>query len=150
MRPVNTPPELDDRLREWGHYFRDRFFRRRTCASAEKLFRATSDDFGPSGWGDNESAPRTQQPPSWTIRRALETHDYLHRLDLHYRWALTYAYCYPNMDKYRVLTAMRHRTRKRLNWNQFLESVDVGRIRLWAYCLNRHENRYMDRLTVKQ
>ena len=133
MKPIDLPAELDDRLREWAWHFKDRHFRQQTCASGEKHFKATSDDFGPDGWGDEESAPRTVLPPSWTVRRALETHEHIRRLDKLYAWVLTYAYCYPHLDKYRVLAAIRHRTRRRLSWGAFLDTVDIARVRMWAY-----------------
>ena len=128
-------PEIDDRLREWAHFFRDPTFRAQTCASAEKYFRATSADATDEGWADwQEAAPRPKPPPSWAMRRATETNDQIRRLDRIYRWALTYCFCFPNAPKGRVLSAMRHRTNRRMNWSSFLDTVDIARIRLYSLC----------------
>ena len=121
--------EVDERLREWAHYFRD-IKSAGHCRSIEHRFRATSDDFAAEGWGDEESAPRALPARSYSLRSALQTHDAIQQLDRIYKWALTYGYCYPGLPKFVVLRCMKRYANRRLNWRGYLEVLDIGRMRV--------------------
>jgi hypothetical protein len=125
-------PDLDntdERLREWAHFFRDHKFREH-CRSIEHRYQATSEDFGPDGWGDSDAAPQTRPSATYALRRALETHEAIQQLDRIYKWALTYGYCYPGMPKFVVLRCMKKFTGRRLNWKAYLDMLDIGRCRV--------------------
>ena len=121
--------DTDERLREWAWVFRDRH-RLNRCLSLESRFRATSADFQVEGWGDMESAPSVRPGASYSILRAIETQDAIMELDRVYRWAITYAYCYPGLPRFVVLRCMKKWTGRRLNWKAFTEALDVARFRL--------------------
>lgn len=121
--------DVDERLREWAFFFRD-IKARSHCASIEHKFRATSEDFGPNGWGDMESAPQVRRSSLWSLREALKTHDAINGLDKPYKWALTYAFCYPSLPRFIVLRAMKRWTGRRLSWSGFCDLTDIARIRL--------------------
>lgn len=125
----------DELLREWAHFFRDRR-KFEHCRSIEHRFRATSDDFGPSGWGDNEAAP-AQRGPSWSLLRAFSTQDLLDRIPLESRWAITFAYCYPNLPRTIVLRLMKKWAKRRLNWKSYLDILDIGRMRVHTATFSR-------------
>ena len=129
---MNRHPDLDltdELLREWGHFFRDHR-RVERCRSIEHRFRATSEDFGPDGWGDLESAPRSAPKHSYSLLRACFTHDAVQQLPVVNKWAITYGFAYPSLPKFVVLRAMRKFTGRRLNWQGFLEVLDIGRYRV--------------------
>jgi hypothetical protein len=130
-RDFPIPDEIDERLREWAHFFRDRQ-RLETCRSAERHYKAHSDDFAAEGWGDMETAPRTQPARSYGLQRALQTDDEIRKLDVKYRWALTFGFCYPSLPRFVVLRLMKKWTGAKVTWNQYLESVDIARFRLYA------------------
>lgn len=131
------PEECDQRLREWADYHRDRR-RYLRCGSAEGRFKPHSEDFAAEGWGDPESAPNrvVARPRDW-ILRAIETNQAIMQLQLVQRWALSYAYAYPNLPRFVVLRAMRKFTKRHLTWQQYLDQVDIGRLRLWALLMTR-------------
>lgn len=130
MRAWELPDEVDERLKEWAHFFRDRR-RLEHCKSIEYRFRPTSDDFAAEGWGDHEeSAPKRKA--YYRIERALQTHDAVQRLDRSYKWALTYWFAYPSFDKWRVLKGLHRFTGRRVKWRDYEELVDIGRMRVWA------------------
>jgi hypothetical protein len=129
---MNRHPDLDstdERLREWAHFYRDRrnFGH---CRSIEHRFRATSDDFAAEGWGDAESAPSARPARSYSVLRAGQTQDAIQELDRIYRWALTYGYCYSHLPRFVVLRCMRKYTGRRLNWQAYLELLDIARFRI--------------------
>ena len=126
----------DELLWEWAHFFRDHRLREH-CRSIEHRFKASSDDFGPDGWGDEESVPSVRLPASWGLRRAIQTHEAIQQLDRIYKWALTYAYCYPGLPKFVVLRCMKKYTGRRLAWKAFLDVLDVARyrVRMHTYCV---------------
>lgn len=129
---MNRHPDLDlvdELLREWGYFFRDRR-RLEHCRSIEHRFRATSDDFGADGWGDMESAPRNAPRASYALQRALETHEAVQQLAPLNKWAITYNFAYPSLPKFIVLRSMKKWTGRRLNWQGFLEALDIGRFRV--------------------
>lgn len=129
---MNRGPDLestDERLREWAFFFRDRR-QFEHCRSIEHRFKATSDDFGPDGWGDEESAPRIKPKASYSLQRALSTHEVVQALRSIEKWAITYAFAYPGLPKFVVLRAMRKWTGRRLNWNAYLDLLDMGRFRV--------------------
>lgn len=139
---MNRGPDLylvDEALKEWGFFFRDRR-RLEHCRSIEHRFRATSDDFGPSGWGDEEAAPKTSPARSWRILEALKTHDQVMALPKVNKWAITYAYCYPSLGTGLTLRMMKKWTGKRMNWKAYLEQLDIGRFRVYAALLGANHN----------
>lgn len=119
----------DERLREWAFFFRDRKKLER-CKSIEHRFRAQSEDFAAEGWGDMDAAPSVKPGRSYSVLRAEETEDSIRRLDRIYRWAITYAYCYPGLPRFVVLRCMRKFTGRRLSWQAYLDALDIGRFRL--------------------
>jgi len=121
---------VDERLWEWAWYFRDRK-RLDRCKSIEHRYRAVSEDFAAEGWGDMETAPRTQPARSYEVLRAIETHEQIQKLDRKFKWALTYAFCYPSLPRFIVLRLMKKYTERRLNWKQYEELVDLGRMRVY-------------------
>jgi hypothetical protein len=129
---MNRHPDLDltdELLREWGHFFRDNRKPER-CRSIESRFQATSDDFGPNGWGDLEAAPRTSPARSYSLLRAVFTHDAVQQLPITNKWAITYGFAYQHLPKFIVLRCMRKYTGRRINWQAFLEALDIGRFRV--------------------
>ena len=120
---------VDERLKEWGYFFRDRRSLER-CRSIEHRFQATSDDFSAEGWGDMDSAPSVRPSASYSLLRAIQTHDAIQQLDRLYKWALTYGFAYPSMPKYVVLRCMKKYTGRKLNWQTYLEALDIGRVRV--------------------
>jgi len=130
-RDLQIPEEVDDRLREWAFFFRDRR-RLETCASIEKRFQPHSEDFGPGGWGDNEAPPPDRSTRDFRLPRALETHDAVQALETRYKWCLTYAFCYPSLQRHVVLRWIKRRTKRHLTWAQYLESVDFARLRVFS------------------
>lgn len=121
--------DTDERLREWAYYFRDQKFREH-CRSIEHRFRRSSDDADPDGWGDEEAAPSVRPGAAYTLRSALSTHEAIMGLDRIYKWALTYAYCYPGLPKFVVLRCMKKYCGRRLNWKSYLDVLDIGRCRV--------------------
>lgn len=124
--------EIDELLREWAFYFRDRR-RQEKCRSIENRFTAHSEDFASEGWGDMEAAPRERRP-MYALQRALRTHEALMSLPKMQKWALTYAYCYPSLTRGLVLRMMRKWVGKPVTWKLYQEQVEVGRFRVYA-CL---------------
>jgi len=120
--------EVDDRLKEWAVYFRNRT-KLSTCGSAERLYKPHSDDYAVEGWGDPPPVPKSPQRRS--LLRAIEVNEALVKIPLLNRWALTYGYAYGHLPRFIVLRAMKRHTRKRLTWKEFLDSVDIGKVRIW-------------------
>lgn len=77
-----------------------------------------------------EAAPRTQPARSYSLLRALQTHDAIQELDKQYKWALTYGFAYPSLPKFLVIRLMKKYTGRRLNWQSYLELLDIGRMRV--------------------
>lgn len=129
-----VPPEVDERLREWAAYHRDRR-RWLRCGSAEGRYKRIAGEDDGEGWGDIESAPQVTvaRPRDW-ILRAIETNAAIMQLQVVQRWALTYAYAYPSLPKFIVLRAIKKFTKRHLNWQAYLDQVDIARIRL-AYAI---------------
>ena len=123
--------DVDERLREWGYFFRDHKFREH-CRSIEHRFRAQSEDFAREGWGDDEAAPSVSVARSYSLRQALDTHEAIQQLDRIYKWALTYGYCYPSLPKFVVLRCMKKFTGRRLSWAGFGDLLDIGRMRVYT------------------
>jgi hypothetical protein len=133
MNARHTPNlgDTDQRLREWGWFYRDRKSLNH-CRSIEHRFRATSEDAAVEGWGDMDAAPSVNPGRSYSVLRANQTHDAILELDRIYRWALTYAYCYPSLPRFIVLRCMRKFTGRRLNWRSYTEALEIGRFRLYT------------------
>ena len=122
---------VDDRLNAWARYFKDRH-RFESCKSIENRFRATSDVCAAEGWG--QPSP-TQVPPVLDLRSVLQTHEALQMLVRSQRWALTYGYCYPSLERWRVLKLMKKFTGQRFTWKGYLDEIAMGRMRIAAYLL---------------
>lgn len=131
----DLPPDLDDRLWEWAWYFKDRQ-RLNKCKSIEHRFQATSDDFAKEGWGDTETAPSVRPVRNYRVLRALETHDVIQTLDKHYKWALTYGYCYPGLPRHLILRLMKKYSGRYLTWGKFLDELDIARMRVYSMLHN--------------
>lgn len=131
MRACDLPTDLDERLWEWAYFFKDRK-RLEACKSIEHRYRRSSDDADPEGWGEVEAAPKTQPARSYRLLRALETHEIVQALDRKYKWALTYGYCYPSLPRFVVLRALKRFTGSRMTWKAYLETLDIGRMRVYA------------------
>lgn len=123
--------DTDERLREWAHFFRDRRSLER-CRSIESRFRASSEDFSIEGWGDMDSVPSVRPAASYSLLRAVRTHDAVQQLDRTYKWALTFGFCYPSQPRYLVLRLMKKYTGRKFSWPAFLEALDIGRIRIYT------------------
>ena len=122
---------VDERLKAWARYFKDRHHYQ-SCGSLEKFFRATSEVCEAEGWGE-PSVPRAEAPLD--LRSVLQTHDGIHTLSQSQRWAITYGYCYPGLERWRVLKLMRKYTGRRFTWNEYLGEIEIGRFRVAAYLL---------------
>ena len=122
--------EIEDLLREWAFYFRDRR-RLESCRSIEHRFKPHSDDFAKEGWGEQETPPEKKR--SYIQARALKTHEALMQLPKMQKWALTYAYCYPTLPRGMVLRVMRKWVGKSVSWKVYVEQIEVGRFRLYAW-----------------
>src|SRR3990167_8022401 len=85
-------PDVDERLREWAYFFRDRR-RFDSCRSIEHRFRRVFGEGDPDGWGDLEK-PAPDNRPKPQLLRAIETHEALMTLPKTQKWAITYAFCY--------------------------------------------------------
>ena len=129
---------VDELLREWGYFFRDRHQLNR-CRSIEHRFQATSDDFSKEGWGDMESAPSVRPSRLYAVRRALDTHEAVQQLQPVQKWALTYAFCFPGLPKFVVLRLMKKWTGRRFNWKAYLEQLDIGRVRVYCFLRGGYE-----------
>ena len=123
--------EIDERLREWAFFFRDRR-RLESCRSIEHRFKPHSDDFASEGWGDME-APPPERKPMYILARAVQTHEALMQLPKMQKWAITYHYCYPTLPKGLVLRVLRKWIGKPVTWKLYLEQVEVGRFRVYAW-----------------
>lgn len=139
MRPseIKLPDELDERLKEWARYFRDRR-RLERCRSLEGRFNPFNPGSWDAGWGDPEAVPAYLPPV--VMPRVLRTHACVQSLpSKSQRWSITIGYCYPSLQRYQVLKILRKYTGRRFNWNGYLDELDMGRMRVWA-CLNvQHE-----------
>ena len=129
---MNRSPDLyltDERLKEWAWWFRDRRSSDR-CRSIESRYRRSSEDADPDGWGDIETSPKTQPARSYNVLRAEKTEDSIRQLERIYRWALTYAYCYPYLPRHVTLRCMKKYAGRRLNWGKYTEVLEIGVMRL--------------------
>lgn len=120
--------DIDELLREWGFFFRD-IRRREACRSIEHRYRRTAEEGDPEGWG--MPAP-VQQYKTYILRRAETTHEAIQQLDKKYKWALTYAFCYPFLKEAVVLRLMKKYTGHRLNRRQYEDMLLVARSRVWT------------------
>jgi hypothetical protein len=130
-RDFPIPEEIDERLHEWAHFFRDRN-RLESCKSIEHRYKPHSDDYAAEGWGDKESAPSAAPERSYRLLRALETHEAIGKVQVKYRWAITYAFCYPSLPRFVIIRLMKKWTGRRFTWKEFDEMVDVARYRISA------------------
>lgn len=123
-------PEIEDRLREWAAYFKDRR-RLDRCKSIEHRFTPHGEDFAKEGWGDDEAAPTPARKPLNVIR-AIQTHDAVMQLPHLQKWSITYAYCYPALPRGMVLRCLKKWLGKPVSWKVFVEQVEVGKYRVAA------------------
>lgn len=107
------------------------------CGSLEGRYKRIAGEDDGEGWGEIESAPEAvrARPRDW-ILRAIETNGAIMRLHLVQRWALTYAFAYPGLPKFVVLRALKKFTKRHLTWKQYMDQVDIGRLRVWAALSN--------------
>lgn len=122
--------EIDELLREWGYFFRDRR-RLERCRSMEHKFRPHSEDFAKEGWGDMEAS--NDRRPAYLLSRALKTHEALMKLPKIQKWAITYYYCYPGLPKGMVLRVLRKWVGRPVTWKLYVENVDIGRFKVYAW-----------------
>lgn len=132
------PPELEDRLIEWSRHFKDRHKYSR-CASLEGGFNHHAPGAWDSGWGD-PGAP-TAPLPAILVPRAIQTHEAVMGLGNDstgkvYKWAITYHYCFPGLERWRILKAIRKYSGRRMSWDKYSEALDIARIRVWTMLLN--------------
>ena len=132
------PQELEDRLIEWSRFYRDRHQYSR-CASLEGNFNPHAPGAWDAGWGD-PGAPAAPLP-AIVVPRAVQTNEAIVGLGNDstgkvYKWSITYHYCFPGLDRWRILKAIRKYTGRRLTWNSYSEALDIARIRVWS-ALNR-------------
>jgi hypothetical protein len=120
--------EVDELLREWAHFFRDRK-NLESCRSIEHRYKPHSDDYATEGWGDMEAAPQTTKR-SYALLRALETHEAVMQLPKTQKWALTYHFCYPHLPRGMVLRVMKKWIGRHISWKTFQEQVEIGRCRV--------------------
>jgi hypothetical protein len=131
---VKLPEELDERLREWARYFKDR--RRYTrCQSIEGRFNPFAPGSWDAGWGD-PGAPQGVLP-AIVLPRVLRTHACVMGLpERSQRWAVTLRYCYPGLERFQILKIIRKYSGKRQSWKRHEEDLDIARMRVWACLLN--------------
>lgn len=125
-------PEIDERLREWAFFFKDRK-RLERCRSIEHRYRPNSEDFATEGWGDPDAAPGRK--PNFVLLRAIETHEAVMQLPNVQKWSITYAYCYPALPKGMVLRCLKKWLGRPVTWKVFSEQVEIGRYRVAAIIL---------------
>ena len=121
-------PDVDERLREWAYFFRDRR-RFDSCRSIEHRFRRVFGEGDPDGWGDLEK-PAPDNRPKPQLLRAIETHEALMTLPKTQKWAITYAFCYPGLPRGLVLRCMRKWTGRPVTWRIYVEQIEIGRFRV--------------------
>jgi len=124
--------EIEERLREWAFFMRDRR-RLERCRSIEHRYRPTSEDFAREGWGDPDAAPSTK--PAFFLNRALQTHEAVMKLPRIQKWTITYAYCYPHLPKGMVLRCVKKWVGKPVTWKLYCEQLEIGRYRVAAILL---------------
>jgi hypothetical protein len=132
---ISLPDELDERLKAWARYFKDRHKYER-CKSLEGHFEAASPGSWDEGWGSQDEIPPQPVAPALDLHSVLATHAAVMELDKQHKWAVTYGYCYPGMERWRVLKFIRKYTGHRLTWKEYLETLDIARIRVWARVSN--------------
>lgn len=120
--------EVEERLKEWAFYFRDKHTLS-TCGSAERLYKPHSDDYSIEGWGDPPPVPKA--PMKRSIRRAIEVNEALVKIPVLNRWAITYGYAYPYLPRFVILRCMKRHARARMTWREFLDAVELGKVRIW-------------------
>jgi hypothetical protein len=128
------PPDAEQRLKEWGEYFRDR--RSHTViGSAEGRYKRRAGDPDVYGWGETSVVQEAPKERNW-ILRAQQTNDVVMKQQLIYRWALTYAFVFPYLPRFVMLKCMRKFTGRRLSWNEFNQVVEIGKTRVYsALCI---------------
>jgi hypothetical protein len=129
------PSECDERLKEWARYFKDRqafgFAR-----SIEGRFQAHSPGSWDEGWGSQSDIPPPEPRSNVELPRVLRTHSAVMSLDRPYRWVVTYGFCYPYLERWQTLKFLRKYTGKRFSWAQYMDALDIARLRIWAALSN--------------
>jgi len=128
------PQELEDRLIEWSRFFKDRQ-RYSRVGSLEGLYERMAPGAWDAGWGD-PGAPERTLPPV-VVPRAIQTNEAIVGLGSDsagkvYKWTITYHYCFPGLERWRILKSIRKYSGRRLNWKQYGECLDIARVRVWA------------------
>src|SRR5687767_922432 len=83
-----------------------------------------------AGWGD-PGAPQAILPEI-KLPRVLQTHACVQSLSKAGKWAVTFGYCYPNLERWQILKFLKKYTGERMTWKSYLHVLDMGRIRVWA------------------
>lgn len=135
-RDFPIPEEVDERLKEWGAYFKDRASKSQ-LGSAESRYKPHSDDYAAEGWGDPEATPAPPPRPRNWVLRAQEVQDVITGLaksveGKRYAWVLTYAYAYPYLPRFVVLRCIKKFTGSRITWSAYLDMIEIGRYRVHA------------------
>ena len=73
------------------------------------------------------------------LARVLQTHEAVGMLQAVQKWVLTYAYCYPHLERWQVLRSVKKYVGRRLTWKEYLHELEMGRYRVWARVLNERE-----------
>lgn len=129
-----VPREFEDLLVEWSRYYKDRRSLTK-CGSIEKLYNRNMPGARDSGWGDPGAPEPTVAPV--VVPRAIRTNeaivglgsDSMGRL---YKWCITYHYCFPGLDRSRILRSLKKFSGRRLTWKQYGEALDIARMRVWT------------------
>ena len=129
LNEISIPDELDERLIEWSRYFKDRHKFNR-CKSLEGGFNPYAPGAWDSGWGD-PGAP-TAILPDIVLPRVLKTHACIQELPKANKWAITFGYCYPGLERWQVLKSLKKYCGRRFTWKEYLEVLDVARLRVWS------------------
>jgi hypothetical protein len=126
-----VPDELDERLIAWARYFRDRHRFERT-RSIEGRFNPISEGSWDEGWGTQDEIPPQAPAPILDLPGVLQTHVAIHELPKMQKWAVTYGYCYPGLERWKILKLIGKYTGQRLTWTRYLDELEIARVKLWA------------------
>jgi len=139
-KDLKLPNELEERLKEWSRYFKDRR-RFSRCASIEGRFNPHAPGSWDAGWGDPEAVP--EYLPPIVLPRVLRTHACVQSLQKPGKWSITLGYCYPGLQRYQVLKILKKYTGCRFTWNRYLDELDMAKMRVWA-CISLSVAAFME------
>lgn len=135
-RRMNRQPDVDwwvdERLRAWSRYFKDRRTYSR-CHSIEGRFDAFAKGCWDEGWGSQDEIPPASVPPILDLPSVLQTHAAVGLLVRPQKWSVTLNYCYPTLSRWQVLKIMKKYTGRRFSWRSYLNELDIARLRVAFY-----------------